>query len=108
MAQIPKEIFREYDIRGLVDTQLDSATCEAIGKGLGTALVRAGARDVVVGRDVRLSSDRIRDDLVRGLTSTGLAVLDLGVVPTPCLYYGLYTMVEEVDDTVRRMDNVPA
>jgi phosphomannomutase/phosphoglucomutase len=92
MAQIPAEIFREYDIRGLVDPELTSAVCEAIGKGLGTALVRAGATDCAVGRDVRLSSDRIRDDLVRGLTSTGLSVIDVGVVPTPCLYYALYTM----------------
>jgi len=92
MANVPSEIFREYDIRGLVDSQLRPDTCEAIGRGLGTMLVRSGAQDVVIGRDVRLSSDRIRDDLVRGLTSTGLAVVDVGVVPTPCLYYGLYTL----------------
>ena len=92
MANISKEIFREYDIRGLVDPQLDSATCRLIGKGLGTALVRAGAKSVAIGRDVRLSSDRIRNDLVEGLTSTGLHVVDIGVVPTPCLYFALYTM----------------
>jgi phosphomannomutase/phosphoglucomutase len=92
MAKIPREIFREYDIRGIVDRDLDPAVCEAVGRGLGTALARAGARNVVVGRDVRLSSDRIRDDLVRGLVSTGLDVVDLGVLPTPALYYGLYTL----------------
>lgn len=91
MAQISSEIFREYDIRGVVDPQLDPQTCGLIGKGLGTRLVRAGARSVAVGRDVRLSSDRIRDDLVNGLTSTGLDVVDVGVVPTPALYYALYT-----------------
>jgi phosphomannomutase/phosphoglucomutase len=92
MPVVAPEIFREYDIRGLVDTQLDSATCELLGKGLGTTLVRAGARDVLVGRDVRLSSDRIRADLVRGVLSTGLDVVDLGIVPTPGLYFGLYTL----------------
>jgi phosphomannomutase/phosphoglucomutase len=92
MAKIPRDIFREYDIRGIVDRDLDPATCEAVGRGLGTALVRAGAKNAVVGRDVRLSSDRIRDDLVRGLVATGLDVVDLGVVPTPALYYGLYTL----------------
>ncbi|HMB70141.1 MAG TPA: phosphomannomutase/phosphoglucomutase, partial [bacterium] len=91
MAQISSEIFREYDIRGVVDPQLDSATCELIGRGLGTKLVRAGSTSVAVGRDVRLSSDRIRDDLVRGLISTGLRVVDVGVVPTPALYYAMYT-----------------
>ncbi len=88
---IASEIFREYDIRGVVDPQLDSDTCELLGKGLGTTLVRAGAKSVAIGRDVRLSSDRIRDDLLKGLLSTGLDVIDVGVVPTPCLYYAIYT-----------------
>ena len=92
MAIVPPEIFREYDIRGVEDKQLGSETVVLIGKGLGTMLVRAGARDVVIGRDVRLSSDRIRDELTRGLVSTGLKVIDLGVTPTPGLYFGLYTM----------------
>jgi phosphomannomutase/phosphoglucomutase len=92
MARISPDIFREYDIRGLVEPQLDSETCVLIGKGLGTALVRAGAKNMVLGRDVRLSSDRIRDDLLEGLLSTGLDVIDLGVTPTPGLYYGLYTL----------------
>jgi phosphomannomutase/phosphoglucomutase len=92
MANVPTEIFREYDIRGVVERQLDSATCELIGKGLGTVLARAGAESLVLGRDVRLSSDRVRDDLVRGLVSTGLRVIDVGVTPTPGLYYALYTM----------------
>ncbi len=92
MANVSTEIFREYDIRGVVDPQLDPATVELIGKGLGTLLARSGAKSVVIGRDVRLSSDRIRDDLVRGLVSTGLHVIDLGILPTPGLYYGLYTL----------------
>jgi phosphomannomutase/phosphoglucomutase len=90
-ASVKPEIFREYDIRGIVDSDLDSTACELIGKGLGTTFKRAGAHDVVVGRDVRLSSDSIRNDLVRGLTSTGLTVIDVGVVPTPALYFALYT-----------------
>ena len=92
MARVAPEIFREYDIRGLVDPQLDSASCELIGKGLATTLIRAGASSCVLGRDVRLSSDRIRDDLLRGILSTGLSVVDVGVVPTPTLYFALYTM----------------
>lgn len=92
MAQITPEIFREYDIRGVVDPQLDPATCVLIGKGLGTKMARAGAKNVVIGRDVRLSSDRIRDNLIEGLTSVGLDVIDIGVVPTPAVYYALYTM----------------
>ena len=91
MKRITPEIFREYDIRGVVEPDLDSETCVLLGRGLGTTLARAGARSVAVGRDVRLSSDRIRDDFVQGLASTGLDVVDVGVVPTPVLYYALYT-----------------
>ncbi|MDP6460855.1 MAG: phosphomannomutase/phosphoglucomutase [Gemmatimonadota bacterium] len=92
MAEIHAEIFREYDIRGITDTQLDSRTSRLIGRGLGTLLVRSGAREVVIGRDVRLSSDRIRDDLVEGLLSTGLHIIDVGVVPTPATYFALHTL----------------
>jgi phosphomannomutase/phosphoglucomutase len=91
MKRIAPEIFREYDIRGVVDQELDPETCVLLGRGLGTMLARQGAQAVAIGRDVRLSSDRIRNDLASGLASTGLDVLDVGVVPTPCLYYALYT-----------------
>ncbi|MFN8177224.1 MAG: phosphomannomutase/phosphoglucomutase [bacterium] len=91
MKRIAPEIFREYDIRGVVDPELDPETCVLLGRGLGTLLKRQGACTVAIGRDVRLSSDRIRNDLASGLTSTGVDVLDVGVVPTPALYYALYT-----------------
>ncbi len=82
-------IFREYDIRGIADTDLASPDVEALGQGLGTFLVRNGARRAAVGRDVRLSSQRLRDALVHGLLATGLDVVDIGCVPTPLLYYSV-------------------
>ncbi|HZT40488.1 MAG TPA: phosphomannomutase/phosphoglucomutase [Bryobacteraceae bacterium] len=80
-------IFREYDIRGIAETELPDEGVERLGRGLGTYLIRNAGRRVNVGRDCRLSSGRLRDALVRGLTRSGCEVTDLGVVPTPVLYY---------------------
>lgn len=85
-------IFREYDIRGLVDRDLTEAVVEDIGRGLGTLCRRAGGRWVALGRDCRESSTRFRDALGRGLTSTGVDVYDLGVVPTPLTYFAANTL----------------
>ena len=85
-------IFREYDIRGLVDKDLTVEVVELLGKGLGTVVRRKGGRSIVVGRDCRESSTRFRDALCRGLTSTGLNVFDVGVVPTPLTYFAANTL----------------
>ena len=81
-------IFREYDIRGIADSELLSAGVEQLGRGLGTYLARqSGGRKINVGRDCRLSSTRLRDALVEGLLAAGCDVADVGTVPTPVLYY---------------------
>jgi phosphomannomutase/phosphoglucomutase len=81
-------IFREYDIRGIADSELLSPDIELLGRGLGTYLKRrSGGRKINVGRDCRLSSARLRDALVQGLLAAGSDVTDIGVVPTPVLYY---------------------
>ncbi|RPH92743.1 phosphomannomutase/phosphoglucomutase [candidate division KSB1 bacterium] len=80
-------IFREYDIRGLVETDLTTPDVREIGKGLGTFLKRQGAKRFTVGRDGRLSSERIANDLKEGLVSTGLEITDVGQCPTPVLYF---------------------
>jgi len=85
-------IFREYDIRGLVDKDLTLDVVEKLGLGLGTVIRRKGGTSVVVGRDCRESSTRFRDALCQGLTATGLDVLDIGVVPTPLTYFAANTL----------------
>ncbi len=82
-------IFREYDIRGKADTDLTPEVVIKIGKGFGTYLINRGVKEVVVGRDVRLSSERIREEIEDGLLSTGCNVIDIGIVPTPLLYFTL-------------------
>jgi phosphomannomutase/phosphoglucomutase len=83
-------IFREYDIRGLVDKDLTPDTVAEIGKAVGTYIRRQGGKTVTLGRDVRTSSDRFRDILGEGLRSTGCDVIDIGVVPTPVSYFSLH------------------
>lgn len=88
--QVPSNIFREYDIRGVADTDLASSIVEQIGKGYGTWLSAKGIRKVVVGGDVRHSTARIREAVTRGLVSVGIDVVDIGVVTTPILYWSLF------------------
>ncbi len=85
-------IFREYDIRGLVDKDLTVDVVEKLGRGLGTVVGRNGGRTLVVGRDCRESSTRFREALCRGITATGLNVVDIGVVPTPLCYFAANTL----------------
>jgi phosphomannomutase / phosphoglucomutase len=86
------EIFREYDIRGVADLDLTNEVGATLGRSIGTYLRRAGCGRITLGRDCRLSSTRLRDHLIQGLLSTGLVVQDIGVVPSPLLYFSLHYM----------------
>jgi phosphomannomutase/phosphoglucomutase len=83
-------IFREYDIRGIADVELLDPDVRDLGRALGTYLRRKNASKINLARDCRLSSDRLHDALLAGLLSTGCDVTDLGVVPTPLLYYSVF------------------
>ena len=80
-------IFREYDIRGIAETELTSPGIADLGRALGTYIQRHAGPRINLGRDCRLSSPRLRDALISGLLSTGCQVTDIGVVPTPLLYF---------------------
>ena len=82
-------IFREYDIRGIADVEMPSPDVQLLGKAMGTYLQTIG-RDLNLGRDVRLSGQRLHDALLAGILSTGCNVTDLGVIPTPLLYYSVH------------------
>lgn len=83
-------IFREYDIRGIADVDLVDPVVETIGRALGTYYVANGAKRVVVGQDVRLTSPRIAAALTRGLNACGIDVVLLGMVPTPAVYFAVH------------------
>jgi len=85
--KLNENMFRMYDIRGVWGEDLTDETAEMIGKAFGTYVRQKGIKDVLIGRDNRLSSRPLRDALVKGLTSTGCDVLDVGVLTTPAFYY---------------------
>lgn len=89
------QIFREYDIRGLVGTDLNGETVGVLARAVGTFFRRRGVKRVSLGYDARESSPVFRDLFVGGLNETGLDVLDIGMIPTPLLYFTLFT--ESVD-----------
>ena len=90
MITIPKNIFREYDIRGIADEDLTDETITAIARAYASWLVRAGVNSpVTVGGDARLSTPRIKNAIITGITSCGLDVVDVGLVTTPMLYWSL-------------------
>ncbi len=84
-----KQIFREYDIRGIADEDLADDVIQQIGQAYGTIMKRKGHGLISVGRDVRLTSERIQKALMQGVLSCGLDVVDVGVVPTPVLYFSI-------------------
>jgi len=85
-----RRIFREYDIRGIADTDLGSAVAPSLGLAIGTWLRAEGRRTATVGRDCRVSSPRLHESIVQGLRSSGLDVIDIGIVPTPLLYFSVH------------------
>ncbi|MCK4510112.1 phosphomannomutase, partial [bacterium] len=85
-------IFREYDIRGVVDKDLTDDVVRDIGRGFGTYVLRHGGKSISLGGDVRLSTERFRALITEGALSVGTDVVDIGTVPTPVLYYSLYVL----------------
>ena len=82
-----KAIFRQYDIRGHADRDLTDDTVRLIGQAFGTYVQEQGTNEVLVGRDNRLSSDRLHKMLLNGLLDSGCHVIDIGLVVTPILYF---------------------
>lgn len=82
-------IFREYDIRGIAESELSTDGIEELGRAIGSYIMRTGGESVNLARDCRLSSDRLRHALAQGILSTGLDIADVGVVPTPLLYFSV-------------------
>src|SRR6201995_2121853 len=83
-------IFREYDIRGVADRDLTDDLALNLGRAFGTFLSRRGQTRIVVGRDCRLSSPRLHQNLVRGLLETGLTLIDIRGGPTPMMYFSVF------------------
>lgn len=89
-AHIDPSIFRSYDIRGIVGQTLDAKGVYEIGRALGSEAAARGQQTIVTARDGRNSSQEIRDALIEGLRDSGRDVLDIGLTPTPVLYFATH------------------
>ena len=83
------KVFREYDVRGVVDQDLNEPFVNDLGKAIGTYASRQGVKVMTVGRDCRLSSEKYSQALKEGITSTGIKVIDIGMCATPMLYFSI-------------------
>ncbi len=90
MPTIAPEIFKAYDIRGIVDRTLTTEAAELIGRAFGTEALAAGTPRVAIGRDGRLSGPKLAEALAAGLRAAGCDVVDVGMVPTPVLYFAAH------------------
>ena len=100
-------IFRENDIRGVADVELRDVDVEMLGRAAGTYLRRHGGDRVNLGRDCRLSSERLRNALVCGLKASGCQIRDIGVAPTPLLYYSVFHLQSDAGVMITGSHNPP-
>ena len=84
------EIFKAYDIRGIVGKSLTVETVRGIGQALGSEALVRGQKSIVIGRDGRLSGPEFATALAEGITSTGIDAIDIGCVATPITYFAAY------------------
>ena len=95
LAELPlpdSSLFKAYDIRGIVDRTLTQSAVRAIGSALGSLALQSAVSTIAVGRDGRLSGPMLRDALTDGITGTGVNVIDIGMVPTPVLYFATHQL----------------
>jgi len=101
------QIFREYDIRGVVDKDLTPDVVRTLGQGFGTHMAKSGHKELVVGRDGRLSSKVFSEAVMEGLTSTGCNLVDIGLCPTPVYYFSLFHLEKDGGMMVTGSHNPP-
>ncbi len=88
--KLDPSIFRAYDVRGVVGKTLDNEVAHALGQSIGALMTEKGLREMVVGRDGRLSGPELAGALSDGLRAAGIDVIDIGAVPTPVVYYAAF------------------
>ena len=92
--KLSPSIFKAYDIRGIIDQTLDASVAKSIGQAFGSQMRELGETVIVIGRDGRLSGPNLIEALAEGLLSTGIDVIDLGMVATPMVYFGANQTIE--------------
>lgn len=98
--KIPAQVFREYDIRGLVDKELTPEFAYLLGRAYSQLAKRSGKNNIAVGYDARLSSPEYARQIVRGLTEEGLNAIAIGMGPTPLSYFAVHTPLSSPDGSM--------
>jgi phosphomannomutase/phosphoglucomutase len=107
MANAPKEIFKAYDIRGIVGKTLTSEIVEAIGHAIGSEAVARKQHSIAIGRDGRLSGPEFAKALARGIQKSGINVIDVGMVATPMTYFAAYQLKTDCAVMITGSHNPP-
>jgi len=106
-VEIDASIFRAYDIRGVVNQTLTTDAVIQIGRAIGSEALQRGRQTIVVARDGRLSGPALSEALIAGLTETGCNVKDIGVAPTPVLYFAAHYLDTQTGVMVTGSHNPP-
>jgi phosphomannomutase/phosphoglucomutase len=106
-TNIPAEIYRAYDIRGIVGETLTEEIVTLLGQGIGSEIFEKGYQQIVVARDTRHSSESLQSALIQGLQASGRDVIDIGMVPTPLLYFAVHELGAECGVVVTGSHNPP-
>ena len=107
MRHIAPEIFKAYDIRGIVDQSLTAAAVRTIGRAIGSEAHDRGLKTIVIGRDGRLSGPTLAAALAAGITAAGVDVVGIGCVPTPVTYFAAYALGTDSCVSVTGSHNPP-
>ena len=91
-VELPEQIFRAYDIRGVADTELNDEVVTALGGAIATMAADQGEYTLIIGCDGRLSSPRIKASLIKSLLASGIDIIDIGVVPSPVMYFATHEL----------------
>lgn len=105
--KINNQIFRQYDIRGVVEKDMPHDVVVQLGRAFGTYMEQHGAKSVALGRDCRLSSPQIHDSFIEGLKATGRIIYDCGQVPTPLLYFAVHNLKTDAGAMITGSHNPP-
>lgn len=107
MNRLPHEIFKAYDIRGIVDKTITADIINIIGRAIGSEAKARGLTSIAIGRDGRLSGIDLAHSLAEGIKVSGINVLDVGMVATPMLYFAAYELCEYSGVMVTGSHNPP-
>ena len=102
-----ENIFREYDIRGVVQEDFKKDVVQSLGKAFGTYIVKKGWKTISVSGDIRETSLELKENFINGLLTTGVNVIDIGIVPTPTNYFSMYFLNTDAAVQITGSHNPP-